>query len=545
MERIVGALALLVSLVPAMAEAGEFYVDPIHGSPDNDGSSSAPWRSLQEVLDRGLIESRQWETYPYREGAKLVAKNAGAPVKGGDTIYLRSGYHGELRVMGFYNAKDITVAAQAGHEPRFRSVLVRSGSHWVFRGLHVSPEFAPGYEKTLLFNLDSSASDGPIQDVVVEKCRLQSIEDSSRWTAAEWDALSCDGFEAQGRHITIRDNVLRNVNFGISVGAEDSLVEGNLVENFAGDGLRGFGDHSTFQYNTVKNCYAVNDNHDDGFQSWSSGSGGVGTGEVVGIVLRGNTFINYEDPDQPHRGPLQGIGCFDGTFVDWVVENNVIIVDHWHGITLLGVRNSRIVNNTVLDPNGREPGPPWIEIGPHKNGTPSSGSLVRNNLTTAISIDQKQGIIEDHNLIIKNAAEIFVDPAGYDLHLKKKSRAVDSGSADMAPEIDLDKVRRPWGGGYDIGAYEYHEGEVAPDLADAKDSASEDGKAESPGPSEPTGEAAAEKPDEKAPIQMSAATEESPNGVWRSESLALGNAGKWLLALALLSLFGIYWLMRR
>ena len=195
----------------------------------------------------------------------------------------------------------------------------------------------------------------------------------------------------------------------------------------------------------MKNCYAVNDNHDDAFQSWSHGSGGVGTGEVVGIVLRGNTFINYEDPDQPYRGPLQGIGCFDGTYVDWVVENNVIIVDHWHGITFLGVRNSRIVNNTVLDPNGREPGPPWIEIGPHKDGTPSSGSLVRNNLTTAISIDQQKGITEDHNLIIKNAAKIFVDPVGYDLHLKKKSKAVDSGSADMAPEIDLDKVRRPWG----------------------------------------------------------------------------------------------------
>ena len=59
-------------------------------------------------------------------------------------------------------------------------------------------------------------------------------------------------------------------------------------------------------------------------------------GEVVGLVLRGNTIINYEDPDQPHRGTLQGIGCFDGMFVDWIIENNVIIVDHYHGITLSG-----------------------------------------------------------------------------------------------------------------------------------------------------------------------------------------------------------------
>ena len=114
-----------------------------------------------------------------------------------------------------------------------------------------------------------------------------------------------------------------------------------------------------FQYNVVKNCYDVNANHDDGFQSWSRGPQGVGTGEVVGMVLRGNTIINYEDLDQPHRGTLQGIGCFDGMFVDWIVENNVIITDHWHGITLSGATDSRVVNNTVVDLNETSPGPPW------------------------------------------------------------------------------------------------------------------------------------------------------------------------------------------
>ena len=42
-------------------------------------------------------------------------------------------------------------------------------------------------------------------------------------------------------------------------------------------------------------------------------------------------------------------------FVDWVIENNVVIVDHWHGITLGGARNCRIVNNTVIDPKSFDP----------------------------------------------------------------------------------------------------------------------------------------------------------------------------------------------
>ena len=72
--------------------------------------------------------------------------------------------------------------------------------------------------------------------------------------------------------------------FGISVSGANALVERNTVSNFSADGLRGLGNFGTFQYNVVKNCYDVNENHDDGFQSWSVGTGGVGTGEVVGVV---------------------------------------------------------------------------------------------------------------------------------------------------------------------------------------------------------------------------------------------------------------------
>ncbi len=452
------ALCLTGLLVPARALAAEFWVDPVHGKTDADGSASSPWRSLQEVLDRGLVESRGWESLPYKEGAKLVAKNAGAPIEAGDTIYLRSGYYGDLAIVGYYNASDIHVVAEHGHTPRFRSVLVRAGSHWVFGGLHISPESAPKYERTLLFGIESHVREGPISDIIVQDCYLQSVEDSSKWSPPRIGTNSrATDFEARGKNVILRKQcAFRNVNFGISVDAADSLIEGNLVENFAGDGMRGFGARSVFQYNTVKNTYNVNDNHDDGFQSWSFGEDGVGTGEVVGIVLRGNTFINHEDPNQPHRGTLQGIGCFDGSYVGWTIENNEIIEDHWNGITLFGARDSRIVNNTVVDARAGDPGPPWIMIGPHKDGTPSTGNIVRNNLAGAINVDGP-GTVADHNLIITNKAKLFKNAREHDLHLKAGARAIDAGSSAEAPDLDRDKVPRPLGKRYDIGAYEYHE----------------------------------------------------------------------------------------
>ncbi len=178
------------------------------------------------------------------------------------------------------------------------------------------------------------------------------------------------------------------------------------------------------------------------------------------MVLRGNTIINYVDPNQPFRGTLQGIGCFDGTFVDWVVENNVIITDHWHGITLLGARNCLVINNTVMDRNNASPGPPWIRIANHKNGTAPVDCVVRNNLAT--SFNDAKGVLEEDNLRIHDPAALFVDPGHFDLHLLPDAAAIDAGSSKDAPELDHDRIRRPQGNGIDIGAYEWHAADVFP-----------------------------------------------------------------------------------
>jgi len=442
------------------ALAAEFYVDPVNGSADGDGSAERPWRTIQEVIDAGLVESQEWNRLPYTEESTLVAKNTGAPVKAGDTIWLRSGYHGALSITRYYNTGNVTLAAEEGHTPLLSSVRIRAGSNWTIRGLTVGAELGEVYEKRTLVDLDSHSWHGPVHHIAVERCMLRSVADTSAWTAWDWNERACNGLQVDGTNMTIRDNILLNVNFGISVGASHSLITGNLVENFAGDGLRGLGDYTTFEYNTVKNCYDVNANHDDGFQSWSTGPNGVGSGAVVGVVLRGNTIINYDDPNQPHRGTLQGIGCFDGTFVDWVVENNVIITDHWHGITLLGARNCLVINNTVLDQNEARPGPPWIRIANHKNGTAPVDCVVRNNLSTDFA--DAADVLEENNLRIHDPASLFVDPARFDLHLLPGAAAIDAGSDLDAPELDRDRIARPQGDGIDIGAYEWLSEDVLP-----------------------------------------------------------------------------------
>lgn len=429
-----------------------FYVDPSHpnASMSNAGTDpDYPWTTFQAVMENNRIESMGPAELPYSAGGAMVVKNPGAPVKAGDTLVLRSGHHGEIFIRGYYNPAYINVIADGiATASRLR---VQAGCRWRFRGLTIRPDAGLTEGYPLVF-LESHGWQGPAYNITVDDCSLYTTGDSSGWTMGQWDTLSCNGIVASGDNMTIRRNNLKNVNFGLTVSGNCGLARGNTIENFAGDGMRGLGNDLFFEYNTVKNCYAVNANHDDGFQSWSIND----DPPRERVVLRGNVIIGYSDPNQPFRGTLQGIGCFDGFYINWVIENNVVITDHWHGISLYGAVNSRIVNNTVIDLNDEGPGPPWIAIVPHKNGFPSRNCLIRNNIAT--SIIATEGVTEDHNYVISSYADygnIFVNPAVNDLHLRAGVPVIDAGSAESAPLIDIEENPRPNGSGFDLGAYEF------------------------------------------------------------------------------------------
>lgn len=426
-------------LLAASAEAAEFFVDPVAGTAAGDGSAAKPWTTLEQVAKDGAF---------------------GGKIKAGDTVWLRSGYHGAPVLSGGDFTPPITVAAAAGAKPLASNVVFSGAQGWTLRGLSISPSHAPTPTVGTMVSIDAASA-----RVVLEDSQLFSVADVSSWGADEWINAASSGISVKGTDVTLRGNDVTNVRFGISVEGAGALVERNRVVDFSADGLRGLGDNDVFQYNLIKNAHVSaadgDDNHDDGFQSWSVGPGGVGTGVVKGVVLRGNLFLNRDDPNQKFQNAMQGIGCFDGTFEGWVVENNVVITDHWHGISFYGMRSSRIVNNTVIDVNDVSPGPPWIKVTAHKDGTPSQDVVVRNNLATDFQLEGTN-VTDDHNTKLMDLSVFFVAPATFDLHLLPGSPAVDTGSGDQAPALDLEGIARPQGKGVDLGAYEWHDPTVTP-----------------------------------------------------------------------------------
>lgn len=377
-------------------------------------------------------------------------QNAINNVQGGDTITLQSGSYGNLTVSGKHNTSFVLIRANVGATAVFTSINFNNSSYWELTGVYLRPRYATGADGKRAINLNGNY-------LTAKNCDINYSDDITGWTDTDWVDRSGNGIIMNGTNIIVKDNTISVVDHGISNNAQYTLVSGNIIANFRGDGIRGLGDDAVYEYNIVKNAFDVDENHDDGFQSWSVGPGGVGTGVVKNVIIRGNTIINYEDPNQPYRSNLQGIGLFDGMFENWLVENNLIITDHWHGISFYGAINCKIINNTVVD-NNLTPSPdPWIMVNNHKNGTPSSGVIVRNNISTDYSLTGD--VTADHNVEItmSQAVNYFLNPSGGtgDYRLISTSPAIDAGSSALAPLIDKDGISRPQGTGFDLGCYEY------------------------------------------------------------------------------------------
>lgn len=431
--------------------ASVHYLDPVNGSLDNSGSMDSPWSSLESVIDAGYISSQAYFPLPYDPyTSSLVAKNENGPIQAGDTLMLLDGLHGRIYLESYINAAPITIIGADGHNAQLHSVHLLSCKNWRFEHVNISNEPYGEYTGENLFTIESHSWQGPASHIFINDCDIYSTD--APWTTAdEWNAKMSNGIYIAADSVNVINSSIRNSNFGLQAAGNYILAESNEIINFAGDGMRVIGSNIIFKYNLIKNCYVVNDNHDDGIQSWA---------EINGVVsddnqLIGNVIINTDDENRPLNGPLQGIGCFDGFFNRWKVINNVVIVDHWHGITFLGARDCDIINNTVIDLTPDvTPGESWILIDDHKNGTPSSGCVIANNVANDFIVDG----IESNNQTLNTYqayADNFVDYINLDFHPKPNSVLIDAGDVAYAPSHDIELRSRDNGAGPDVGAYEF------------------------------------------------------------------------------------------
>lgn len=371
MKKIAALLAASVLALCSQSFATTYYADPAKGSADNDGSQEKPWKTLEEVVKDGKLKT----------------------LKGGDTLLLAEGYHGAVSFSG-ENDSTVTIAAAPGARPKLSRLTIPGGKNWDIKGLVISPSFGKAPYKG---EIVSFGDHSPSSKITIEDCYIFTEEDSSNWDAQKW--MSVNSGIVMGRNgtdLTLRNNYIRNVRFGISLEAYDSMCEGNVVSNFSGDAMRITRDGETAQYNILKNCYVSakdgDKNHDDGIQCFLFNKG---TGLMKNVKIIGNIVIAHEDPDQKLKNDLQGISGFDGPLQDFVVTDNVVNVDAFHGLSWYDAINAHIERNTSWSETGGQ-GRSWIMLGSKPKVHASRDNTVKDNYAGIFNLKQPGTVAENN-----------------------------------------------------------------------------------------------------------------------------------------------------
>lgn len=440
MQRVV--LVVILFLVSFCGWSVNYYCDPVNGNMSNPGTLASPWGSLEAVFNQGIT------------------------FNGGDRIYLMNGNHGFPKISGV-NSTNVEITKYSGQNPiieRIRIGNVAHAAYWLINDVTIQSENVSQFPINLI---DLYAN---TNNITVVNCTISSNLSTTTWTRNDWRTKANNGIFARGTTHTFNNNTIVNTAVGITMSSSNSQFNNNTVQYFSIDGVRGLGNDCSYIGNSILDnisVYYYSENHYDGFQSYSCCP--VGGSVVSNVVIKQNTIINCTDNTRQFRGSMQGIGCFDGMYSNWTIENNIVIVDNWHGITLSGATNCKIVNNTIIDPydvtyqDPNDPqqfgnvGPPYIRISAHKDGTPSTNNIVVNNLVPTLFIAANSATVSNNILLgaSSNYGNFFVNYTTYDLHLISTATAIDAGTNTNAPTTDIEGNNRPQGSSTDVGAYEY------------------------------------------------------------------------------------------
>ncbi|MGF1456533.1 MAG: right-handed parallel beta-helix repeat-containing protein [Alphaproteobacteria bacterium] len=347
-------------------------------------------------------------TFQVSDAAQLDAALAGPAGRAGGVILLETGRYGPLLVRGIEPAAPLLLQPAPGASVVIGRITIQTSSNVILQGLTVRDPLTVKNPNGIT-RAKSLIAVQRSRRITVRNLDVASTDDASGWSLDDWLAYAKQGIIVKASDdVTIAENRIANVYMGITAqGGANLRILSNTVREFAGDGIRPLADGTLVDSNVIFDCVKVNNNHDDGIQVWAPKNpdreqGRRSPGVVRDIIIRNNT-IHQEKTQAPLRCPaLQGIALFNGMYDGFLIENNTVAVDHWNGITVFGATRSIIRGNTVRFTPGstrRRKGkkPTWIEVAPHKNGTPSEAITVENNSAHRFRLESVVGLTERGN----------------------------------------------------------------------------------------------------------------------------------------------------
>jgi hypothetical protein len=430
------------------ATASTYYVAPT-GDDFNPGTIDQPWRTIQHAVENVVLS----DTIYVRDGTYnewISISNSGLP---GQPITLRS-YPNETVILN-----------GSGLEWRY-GIDIGGADYWTFQDLIIQDYIREGLrgfgfvswsgsKGITIRNLDFSLVGTPIkfheggEDILIEDIYAHDYDNGG---------FDC-GPAGPCSNLTIRHFTALGPGTGDDTGVDgfaveegsNVLVEDCIAEGHPGDGFDFKSDNTTLRrvisrYNARNNIKLWGQDsrlenglsHDSGLTNLVLAEGGSYT-VINSLIANRDTYgylavVGYDQPlDTPLRlhntifyndnPPMGGTTLYLGEGVHLTADHNIYYNPYREeDVICAGFLGGQCFSKDDINDGT------WFN---------ASGC-------------------GEHSIY---AEPLFVNPATQDYHLTVESPAIDAGTVEDAPLDDLDGNNRPQGDGYDIGPYEYVEGE--------------------------------------------------------------------------------------
>ncbi len=266
--------------------------------------------------------------------AELLA----APHVGGDTILLNPGTYAGVNLTTWVPTSTVTIASATDTQAAIQDMVVSGCHHLAFSRIE--------------FFMDPAGTDP-------YPWRVQSASDNISFTACLWHgSLDANpGNDRSGPLIQSSTNITMSycefyqLGFGVVHSICDGLTfNNNYIHDIRSDGLHGSSWNVSITRNYFTNFYPALGDHPDAIQFFDEIIGGT---DYVphDVVMAENAYL------RDAGAATEGIFCrlLDNNvnkYLNFDINNNLLIGTQYNGITVIGADGLDIVNNTLVSITG-------------------------------------------------------------------------------------------------------------------------------------------------------------------------------------------------
>lgn len=289
----------------------------------------------------------------------------------GDTVIALPGDHGAPAIVGAMTPR-VQIVCRPGAVIGRTTITKAMG--WLFKGCDFrGAANEPGNNQRLV------QTDLVSSDIDFDRCSFASVENTSGWTPQDWvDRPYFLGLFLRGTNMNVSNSHFFNLRNALAARADNSRVMNNTFEAFGNDAMQIGASGLRIVGNTIRDGRhtPVDPLHADAIQGYPAPKDGL----YSDVLIEGNVVR-----PSPRGDYLQGISAFDGRWQNVVIRGNRVATQAYHGITWFGV-NSIVIEGNTVEPVPGVKEVPWIEVAPAKNGRPSTGVVVRANVTPVLRL---------------------------------------------------------------------------------------------------------------------------------------------------------------